>query len=218
MFNKKMKIKPTPQYFIAVSLACLVVAWIVSGVIASIFRPGVDDNARAYVHLVEAINRPYYSEVEEYAREAQRTATDPEIKKLADLIARLANTNIRGGSQTPEQSGSLLGFGKAFVIGFLNPSLGVEGGMLFIETLFTDVEAIGARLDERYQPVFRRYRFASAAGRFVFWMLIVGAVVAYLKYREDHEQDLLRALLPIEFLKLGSSPDKNTRNEPRAGG
>lgn len=167
-----------------------------------VLRPHIDDNAHSYIILVDAVNQPYFSEMERGARQAQSMTTDPDIRRLADFIARAANMNIRAGSHTLDEANSFSGFGKAFVARFANPMLAFEGGMIFLEGMFTNFDAIGNRVDDKYQAVFRRYRFANGTGTFVFWAFMIGGVVCYFYFRDQYEQELLKNIAHIEILGL----------------
>lgn len=196
------RIKPTPQYYVALGLSFLIFCWMSSSIVKSVLRPHIDNNANSYIILVDAVNQPFFSEVERGARQAQSMTTDPDIRKLSDFIARAANMNIRAGSHTLDEANSYSGFGKAFVAGYVNPVLGLEGGMMFLEGMFTNFETIGNRIDEKYQAVFRKYHFANGLGRLLFWALLISGVMAYFYYRNQYEQKLLNKIAHIELLSL----------------
>ena len=219
-------IKPTPQYYIAIAVAVLAFSWVLSAIVEGFIKPSIDSDAEAYILLVDSMNQTSYSAMESQTREAQGMTSDPDIRSIADFLARNANLSIRAGSQTVEEANSFSGFGKAFATGFFNPMMGIEGGLMFVESLFTDFEAIGTRLDNRYQPIFSRYRFAEKTGTVVFWILIVGGIIAYFSLRDEYEQQALEHLKSIEFLGIepaspllqqpaeqGVAPQSATRSE-----
>ena len=197
------RLTPTPQYYAALAVTIFAASWIFSSVVTMLLRPNVDSNAYAYIVLIDAINQSNYSQMEGQARQAQSMTSDPDIRKISDFVARAANLNMRSGSQTVEEANSFSGFGKAFVVGFINPLMGVEGGMIFIEGMFTNFETIGNRLDDRYQPVFRRYQFAESTGTVIFWLILIGGFAGYFYFREKLEKSLLPFLKPYRFFQIG---------------
>lgn len=197
------RLTPTPlQFYVAMVVAIFVASWIVSSIVSMLLRPNVDSNAHAYGVLINAINQTYYSQMEEQARQAQSMTTDPDIRKFSDFVARAANINMRAGAQTVDEANSFSGFGKGFVAGFMNPLLGIEGGMMFIEGVLTDYETIGERIEETYQPVYQRYRFAEECGMAVLLFLFFGGFVAYQYRREECDRVLLEYLKRYRFVQI----------------
>jgi len=212
--NTNHLIKPTPQFYIAITAALVVLSWAFSGIVSAMLRPEIDGDAVAYITLVKATNESTYRQMETGARQAQSMTSDPDIRKLADFVARKANLLIRAGSETPEESNSFTGVAKALATGYFNPVMGVEGGLVFVESLFMNSKSIGDRLDSRYQPIFAQYRFSQTVGSILFWICIVGGGGAYFYFRQKYEQYILHYLQAIKFLGLHESASpKNMRTD-----
>ncbi len=122
-------------------------------------------------------------------------------------MARMA---LNTGVQTREETGSFTGLAKAFVTGFKNPLAGVEGLGLSIEAMFGDWEALGTRLDSRYQPVFASYGRSQTAGSVTFWLLLAAAGYGYYRFRNPLSAWLRPRIQRIPFFSATPSTPKPT--------
>ena len=198
--------KRTPQYIAVLVIALLIASWAISGLVRSVIRPSIGGDAEAYAELCIAAQSGQYAEIERGASKAYSMASDPELRKMSGFLVRYARFAQRAGITTTEEAGSFSGFGKSFLTGFLNPLHGLEGLTMTVELLWNDYEAIGARLDENYLPIFERYEFAGTCGTVVWWICIIGGTWAYFGLRDEFEPQLLEALAPVSFLGLAESP------------
>ncbi|MEQ1750929.1 MAG: hypothetical protein ABL974_15985 [Prosthecobacter sp.] len=200
--KQKFYMKPTPQYFVAVVVSLFAAAWAISGIGRSIIRPTISPDAEAYAELSFAAKSGLYSEIESQASKAYSKASDPDIRKFSEFLMRHARYAQRAGVSTIEEGGSFTGFGKSFVIGFLNPLHGLEGLTMSIEVLWNDYNTIASQLDKRYYGVFRRYEFAETCGTVIWWVCLIGGVWAYISFRKEFEPTLLATVAPFAFLGL----------------
>ena len=172
-------------YYGALIIATLLVATVASSIIRSAFTPAITANATAYVSLVQALTCGRYADAKQFADSAYTTADDADIRKLADFASRMCRMALNTGVQTREEAGSFTGLAKAFVTGFKNPLAGIEGLGMSVEAMFGDWEALGNRLDTRYQTIFSSYRRAQTIGSVTFWLIIAAAAYGYYRYRSQ---------------------------------
>lgn len=187
-------------YFGTLIVASLLFATVASYIVRSAFAPSITANATAYLSLVRAMTCGRYTDAKQLADSAYTTADDADIRKMADYVSRMARMVLTTGVQTREEAGSFTGLAKAFVTGFRNPLAGIEGLGMSVETIFGDWEAIGNRLDARYETIFHSHTRAQTFGSVTFWLIIAGAAYGYYRYRSEVSRWLRPRIQRLPFI------------------
>lgn len=182
---------------IVLLLVVLVAAWAISSGVVWLFSPSlpeIDVDTQAYVMLDQAVQNGNWFTISQTAREAYSSATDPELRTLADLLQRLAEVHIKSDVETIDEANSWSGWLKSFVTGWTSPLTGLEGIGVTIDVYLGDVEEMGNTLDSRYLPRIENYAKAEQRRSSVrkwswwlFWILGVAGTVLVIASMSDED-------------------------------
>ncbi len=166
-------------------LTWYLLTWLTCSLLSWLQTPSLDGNLEAYILLNNAFESGEWPCIVSACRKAHSIADDPDLRQIADFVARVGELQIRMGWNTFEESSSFSAGLEGFVAGFLNPLLGIEGVGMMIEMFTTDFEAIGSRVDSRYEPLVEARRNVPLLWRWLFWIFFLGGVVAIVFCRKQ---------------------------------
>jgi hypothetical protein len=135
-------------------------SWLVSWIFAilvSPVAPALDSDTSAYLLMLEGLKSGRYAHARQYCQRAYSATSDPDLRYLCDLQSRISDLALKSDIESFDEANSLSGGLKGVTAGFFNPLLGLSAIALGVETAFTDLKAIGERVDSRYEPQIRAY-------------------------------------------------------------
>ncbi len=181
------------RYPLCVALTAIIAGYAWVFVIMFLFNPKLpefNNNTNAYKSMVQGLQTGRFSLAKPYYEEAFRTATDEDLRYLADLNLRIANATLAAGVDSFQEANTWSGGFKGLVAGLLDLRLSIEGLAITIERWFTDLDAITSRLDERYFPTLQHYSKALDRRATVenwsggmFWLCFIVVIFIGIKYR-----------------------------------
>lgn len=141
-------------------LGWLVGAWILTGIGAWLVSPGnpqLDANTQAFVDLANSVESGSFNEMAYVGRQVQSSTTDPELRTLADFIARAAETNLGRNIRTLEQKNSWSGWIRDAWTGYTNPLAAIEELGMSIDFSLGGVQDVAKSVNDRYRAQLESY-------------------------------------------------------------
>jgi len=178
------------KYYGCLVAFLFLVPWILSSGIQYGLGPSeFNQDAQAYLFLVQAAESENISDIKKYASLSYDLAEDAEICQLAEHLISFAEYLQRAKIKTVSEANSFKGGIKSFLQGAIDPSYGLESAILLVDSFISDPDKLGMQLDEKYGPVFENYvrkeHFAQISGKVSFWLLLIAGVGVYLWKRKN---------------------------------
>ena len=174
-------------------VAVTLLAWTASAIVTWALAPPVDNNLEAYLLLAQAAKSGRFDVAKDCADRAYSLATDPELRRMADVVSRMTDCCLRCGWRTCEEADSPSGLIKGILTGVFRPDLAVEACGITLDVLATDWQGIDQRYNFRHQQVMQVRRRSKVAGFVTFWALLISGAIAVAVYR-DRIRDCVKRL------------------------
>lgn len=202
------------KHILVAATVCLLAAFTAGKVTNWFLAPSIDRNLACYLQLRSAVGSKDWAVLKAAADQVWGTTTDKQLQDLAALYSEGASLMMDMGVRTFQESDSISGHIKAFLLGLRRPDKGVEAIGLLIKKWMTDPAEIAKQIEVRYNWVFAASVKADRYSTTAFWLtLFAFGLLSWQIIHHEHSSGVGLQSTVIETALSGSARHPQVASE-----